>query len=92
MERTVLELLYLIKKGGMRPIRPEFEAEDLELSPALVRIQQRRKIGFQYALVRDCWAEEPGDRPNTENIKKLLRSIVPNQKVTDFSSRFSSFS
>lgn len=32
----ILELIYMIKKGGSRPVRPTFETTEAELSSALV--------------------------------------------------------
>ncbi|EGT33836.1 CBN-GCY-3 protein [Caenorhabditis brenneri] len=58
------EILYMIKKGGSRAIRPELVL-DAEVSPALT------------TLVKDCWAEAPEDRPKAEQICKLLFEMTP---------------
>ncbi|KHN78713.1 Guanylate cyclase receptor-type gcy-1 [Toxocara canis] len=57
------ELLYMIKRGGSVPLRPTLATEITDLDPALLH------------LVRDCWSENPAERPNAETIKNLLRSM-----------------
>ncbi|VDL64688.1 unnamed protein product [Nippostrongylus brasiliensis] len=47
------ELLYMIRKGGADPLRPELSTE-ADISPALLH------------LIRDCWAEKPSDRPSAD--------------------------
>lgn len=54
----------MVKKGGNRTIRPELIL-DAEVSPRLT------------TLVKDCWSEQPEDRPKAEQICKLLSEMTP---------------
>uniref|UniRef100_A0A7I4YP18 Guanylate cyclase n=1 Tax=Haemonchus contortus TaxID=6289 RepID=A0A7I4YP18_HAECO len=65
-ERTD-ELLYLLKKGGHAPPRPELNT-DGEVNVALLH------------LIRDCWSEKPGDRPDAATLCKTLKTMMPNRK------------
>ncbi|PIC43519.1 hypothetical protein B9Z55_004226 [Caenorhabditis nigoni] len=62
------EIVYMVKKGGVFPIRPELVTDIPDVNPDLIR------------LVKDCWAEDPEDRPNSENICKTLKSLKPKSK------------
>ncbi|KAF8372518.1 hypothetical protein PRIPAC_78947, partial [Pristionchus pacificus] len=58
------EILYMVKKGGSAPFRPELTlGENLDVNPAMLH------------LVRDCWSENPSERPSVESIRSLLRSM-----------------
>ncbi|CAI4223054.1 unnamed protein product [Auanema sp. JU1783] len=58
------EIIFMVKKGGRQKLRPELEChESIEVNPALL------------ALCRDCWEEEPRDRPDIATIKNLLRNM-----------------
>ncbi|VDO22702.1 unnamed protein product [Heligmosomoides polygyrus] len=61
-ERTdvILEMLYMIRKGGHDPLRPNLES-DGEINPALLH------------LIRDCWAEDPSDRPTADTVCSTLK-------------------
>ncbi|KHJ99212.1 adenylate/guanylate cyclase catalytic domain protein [Oesophagostomum dentatum] len=62
------EILYMVKKGGTKALRPTLEInEDDNINPA-VRC-------FQNHLIRDCWAENPSDRPPIDMVKSSLHSM-----------------
>ncbi|KAK6039709.1 adenylate/guanylate cyclase catalytic domain protein [Cooperia oncophora] len=67
-ERTD-ELLYMLKKGGLQPPRPELTTNDGEINVALLH------------LIRDCWSEMPADRPNSETLCKMLKGMMPETKT-----------
>uniref|UniRef100_A0AC34Q8K7 Guanylate cyclase n=1 Tax=Panagrolaimus sp. JU765 TaxID=591449 RepID=A0AC34Q8K7_9BILA len=58
------EIVYLVKKGGVRPLRPLIQPAVTDLNPALLH------------LVRDCWAENAHERPKVETVRSLLKSMV----------------
>ncbi|CAJ0918781.1 unnamed protein product, partial [Mesorhabditis belari] len=59
------ELLYMIKKGGSMPMRPDLDIpEDIELNPALLH------------MIRDCWSETPQSRPTITTIRTIIRSMA----------------
>uniref|UniRef100_A0A7E4VEA1 Guanylate cyclase n=1 Tax=Panagrellus redivivus TaxID=6233 RepID=A0A7E4VEA1_PANRE len=57
------DIVYLLKKGGANPARPVLEPASQDISPALLH------------LIRDCWSENPADRPTITTIKNLLKSM-----------------
>ncbi|KAI6227487.1 Guanylate cyclase [Aphelenchoides fujianensis] len=59
----VEDVVYMIKKGGRNPLRPTLDPVAQDLSPA-----------FQH-LVRDCWSENPSERPRIETVHTLLGSM-----------------
>ncbi|EGT31147.1 CBN-GCY-4 protein [Caenorhabditis brenneri] len=61
------EIVYLIKKGGSDLLRPNLYT-DVEVNQTLL------------ALVRDCWSENPKDRPASEDICKTLFDMTPRTK------------
>lgn len=65
-ERTD-EMLYMIRKGGHDPLRPNLES-DGEINPALLH------------LIRDCWAEDPSDRPTADTVCSTLKSAITDKK------------
>lgn len=73
------EILYMVKKGGSAPFRPELTlGENLDVNPAMVSIHFTRYSdcnSLQLHLVRDCWSENPSERPSVESIRSLLRSM-----------------
>ncbi|CAJ0564362.1 unnamed protein product, partial [Mesorhabditis spiculigera] len=63
------EVLYMVKKGGSVPLRPELiVSHDADVNPALLH------------LIRDCWTEEPNNRPNFATIKTLLLAMGADRK------------
>ncbi|KAL6738181.1 hypothetical protein Aduo_011756 [Ancylostoma duodenale] len=62
------ELVYMIKKGGSFPLRPDLSTEG-EINNAMLH------------LIRDCWSEKPSDRPSADTICKLLKSMMPDKKT-----------
>ncbi|CAI2347078.1 unnamed protein product [Caenorhabditis sp. 36 PRJEB53466] len=64
-KETVDEIVYRIKKGGPNPPRPEIDLDGVEVGHNLL------------VLIRDCWSEEPIDRPTAETICNMLRSMMP---------------
>ncbi|CAJ0576941.1 unnamed protein product, partial [Mesorhabditis spiculigera] len=70
------EVLYMVKKGGSVPLRPELiVSHDADVNPALLH------------LIRDCWTEEPNNRPNFATIKTLLLAMffriphIPSERI-----------
>uniref|UniRef100_A0A915EFH3 Guanylate cyclase n=1 Tax=Ditylenchus dipsaci TaxID=166011 RepID=A0A915EFH3_9BILA len=61
--RNAEEIVYLVKKGGLMPPRPTIRPAVPDLNPALQH------------LIRDCWTENPSERPKIETIRSLLRSM-----------------
>ncbi|PAV89503.1 hypothetical protein WR25_06164 [Diploscapter pachys] len=60
----VKEIIYLLKKGGMNPIRPSLiTSEQIEINPAFLH------------LIRDCWTERPSERPTIDMVRNSLRSM-----------------
>ncbi|GMR46017.1 hypothetical protein PMAYCL1PPCAC_16212, partial [Pristionchus mayeri] len=58
------EIIYMLKKGGDASMRPILTlGENMDINPAMLH------------LIRDCWNENPQDRPNSDSIKSLLRSM-----------------
>ncbi|KAK6758396.1 hypothetical protein RB195_015920 [Necator americanus] len=62
------EILYMVKKGGHMPARPELNVDtDLDVNPALLH------------LIRDCWAERASERPTTSMIRSLMKGMNSNR-------------
>ncbi|KAI6199751.1 Guanylate cyclase [Aphelenchoides besseyi] len=57
------EVIYLVKKGGARSIRPSLETDIPDISQGI------------FHLIRDCWSEEPAQRPKSEQIRAVLKSL-----------------
>ncbi|GMS93596.1 hypothetical protein PENTCL1PPCAC_15771, partial [Pristionchus entomophagus] len=58
------EIIYMLKKGGDASMRPILTlGENMDINPAMLH------------LIRDCWGENPRDRPTTDTIKSLLKSM-----------------
>ncbi|CAI2337313.1 unnamed protein product [Caenorhabditis sp. 36 PRJEB53466] len=62
------EILYMVKKGGQFPMRPDIITDILDVNPAFI------------SLVKDCWTEIPEDRPVSEMICSQLRDLTPKTK------------
>uniref|UniRef100_A0A7I5EBS6 Guanylate cyclase n=1 Tax=Haemonchus contortus TaxID=6289 RepID=A0A7I5EBS6_HAECO len=60
------ELLYKIKRGGRLPIRPLLDTED----------EHNTSLSL---LIKDCWSEEPGERPSIDQVKILIKSLNHNR-------------
>ena len=61
---NVSEIIYRVKKITKSPLRPTLTVDSaLEINASLLH------------LIRDCWAEEPGDRPTIKVIQSLLKSM-----------------
>ena len=58
----------MVKKGGPFPIRPEIVTDIPDVNPALI------------SLVKDCWEENPEDRPTANSICAQLKSMMPKSK------------
>ncbi|KAJ1356698.1 Receptor-type guanylate cyclase gcy-5 [Parelaphostrongylus tenuis] len=61
------ELVYMIKRGGNVPIRPDLST-DGDINSALLH------------LIRDCWNERPTERPTAIAVCKLLESLNPEKR------------
>uniref|UniRef100_A0A1I7UYY7 Guanylate cyclase n=1 Tax=Caenorhabditis tropicalis TaxID=1561998 RepID=A0A1I7UYY7_9PELO len=62
------EIVYMVKKGGVFPIRPELITDIPDINPDLI------------SLVKNCWAEAPEDRPTAESICDQLKRMTPKSK------------
>uniref|UniRef100_A0A1I7T5Z8 Guanylate cyclase n=1 Tax=Caenorhabditis tropicalis TaxID=1561998 RepID=A0A1I7T5Z8_9PELO len=62
---TVDEIVYRIKKGGPNPPRPDLDMDGVEINHNLL------------ILIRDCWNEDPLDRPSADVICNLLKNMMP---------------
>uniref|UniRef100_A0A8R1HRU8 Guanylate cyclase n=1 Tax=Caenorhabditis japonica TaxID=281687 RepID=A0A8R1HRU8_CAEJA len=58
------EIVYMVKKGGSRSIRPDLVL-DAEVNNGLL------------TLVKDCWTENPEERPRSEEICQALFEMIP---------------
>uniref|UniRef100_A0A914D8H8 guanylate cyclase n=1 Tax=Acrobeloides nanus TaxID=290746 RepID=A0A914D8H8_9BILA len=62
------EIVYRVKKGGFNPPRPALIIDPtLELNSSILH------------LIRDCWTEEPEQRPRIETVRSLLRAMQNGQ-------------
>ncbi|KAL3095079.1 hypothetical protein niasHT_022788 [Heterodera trifolii] len=57
------EIVYLVKRGGLIPLRPMIKPSLDNLNPDLIH------------LIRDCWVELPGERPTIEKVRQKLRQM-----------------
>ncbi|KAI1701120.1 adenylate and guanylate cyclase catalytic domain-containing protein [Ditylenchus destructor] len=57
------EVVYMLKKGGRNPFRPSIQPATQDLSPAITH------------LVKDCWNENPLERPKVGTVRSLLTSM-----------------
>ncbi|EYC20962.1 hypothetical protein Y032_0020g155 [Ancylostoma ceylanicum] len=62
-KETTHDLLYRIKRGGHTLMRPELTLDGVEIGSGLLN------------LVRDCWSQDPADRPSTEFILSQIRDM-----------------
>ncbi|GMT22345.1 hypothetical protein PFISCL1PPCAC_13642, partial [Pristionchus fissidentatus] len=61
--QDVEEIIYKVKKGGKTPMRPDLEVDDSEANSSML------------LLIKDCWSEDPAVRPNTDQVRTLVKSI-----------------
>uniref|UniRef100_A0A0K0FCE8 Guanylate cyclase n=1 Tax=Strongyloides venezuelensis TaxID=75913 RepID=A0A0K0FCE8_STRVS len=59
------EIIYMLKKKRGIPLRPVLKPAVEDISPGLLH------------LIKDMWSEEPGDRPKSETVKKLVKEMNP---------------
>ncbi|CAD5229924.1 unnamed protein product [Bursaphelenchus xylophilus] len=57
------DVVYMVKKGSNPPYRPVMEIVAQDISPAFTH------------LIRDCWSENPNERPRITTVKTLLQSM-----------------
>ncbi|KHN72049.1 Guanylate cyclase receptor-type gcy-1 [Toxocara canis] len=58
------EIIYLVKRGGVNPMRPDLNLQRYQdLNPSMVH------------LVKECWNENPNERPRICAIISLLKSM-----------------
>ena len=62
-----VEIVYRLKKAGRQEFRPTLELNDTDGNSSLI------------LLIKDCWAENPNNRPNAEQIKSLIRGMNQNR-------------
>ncbi|VDL70322.1 unnamed protein product [Nippostrongylus brasiliensis] len=62
------ELVYKIKRGGRSPIRPSLETED----------EHNASLSL---LIKDCWSEEIGQRPSSDQVRSLIKSLNENKSA-----------
>lgn len=63
----LVEIVYRLKKAGRQEFRPTLELNDTDGNSSLI------------LLIKDCWAENPNNRPNAEQIKSLIRGMNQNR-------------
>nr|CDJ95215.1 Adenylyl cyclase class-3 4 guanylyl cyclase domain containing protein [Haemonchus contortus] len=98
---NVDELIYRIKKGGLKPLRPALELDGVEVNnslhrPAadtLLRItgyvyeraseDARGKLRGELGLVRDCWDQNPANRPDIEFVCTQIREMMKSWNRTN---------
>ncbi|GMT31927.1 hypothetical protein PFISCL1PPCAC_23224, partial [Pristionchus fissidentatus] len=69
----VEEIIYKLKRGGSKSVRPDLTSDGVsEVNSSMLLI------------IKDCWSEEPEQRPNTDQIRTLLKGI--NHGRNNFSS------
>ncbi|KAF1753952.1 hypothetical protein GCK72_020509 [Caenorhabditis remanei] len=61
------EIIYAVKKGGRDVLRPDLHT-DPDVNQTLI------------ALVKDCWSENPDDRPSAETICNIIHEMTPKTK------------
>ncbi|KAJ1358943.1 Receptor-type guanylate cyclase gcy-22 [Parelaphostrongylus tenuis] len=62
------ELIYKLKRGGRSPIRPSLNTEEDQNSSIFV-------------LVKDCWSEEPEQRPSCDQVKSFIKDLNDKKKI-----------
>uniref|UniRef100_A0A0K0CZ00 guanylate cyclase n=1 Tax=Angiostrongylus cantonensis TaxID=6313 RepID=A0A0K0CZ00_ANGCA len=62
------ELVYKLKRGGRSPIRPVLNTDD-DHNPSMS------------VLVKDCWSEEPDQRPSCDQVKSFIKGLNDKKKV-----------
>ncbi|TKR61355.1 hypothetical protein L596_028473 [Steinernema carpocapsae] len=68
------DLVYQLRRGGKQTIRPEvMPADGQEISVNILH------------LIRDCWSEDPGERPKIDTVKSLMKQMMKggNQNLMD---------
>ena len=53
----------MVKRGGRTPFRPSLDEADEDINPAMLH------------LIRDCWDEDPKQRPNIDMVNKLMKNM-----------------
>uniref|UniRef100_A0A914HM97 Guanylate cyclase n=1 Tax=Globodera rostochiensis TaxID=31243 RepID=A0A914HM97_GLORO len=67
--RNAEEIAYLVKRGGLFPLRPSLRPAFDNLNPELIH------------LIRDCWVEAPNERPTIEKVRQKLRQMNAGHSV-----------
>ncbi|KAL3108346.1 hypothetical protein niasHT_014495 [Heterodera trifolii] len=67
--RNADEIAYLVKRGGLVPLRPILRPALDNLHPELIH------------LIRDCWTEAPNERPTIEKVRQRLRQMNAGQSI-----------
>uniref|UniRef100_A0A1I7TBX3 guanylate cyclase n=1 Tax=Caenorhabditis tropicalis TaxID=1561998 RepID=A0A1I7TBX3_9PELO len=57
------EIIFMVKRGGRTPFRPSLDEVDEDVNPAMLH------------LIRDCWDEDPKQRPNIDMVNKLMKNM-----------------
>ncbi|CAA98947.3 Receptor-type guanylate cyclase gcy-13 [Caenorhabditis elegans] len=57
------EIIFMVKRGGRTPFRPSLDDVDDDINPAMLH------------LIRDCWDEDPKQRPNIDMVNKLMKNM-----------------
>ncbi|CAL2044643.1 unnamed protein product [Caenorhabditis brenneri] len=57
------EIIFMVKRGGRTPFRPSLDEVDEDINPAMLH------------LIRDCWDEDPKQRPNIDMVNKLMKNM-----------------
>uniref|UniRef100_A0A915DUQ2 Guanylate cyclase n=1 Tax=Ditylenchus dipsaci TaxID=166011 RepID=A0A915DUQ2_9BILA len=72
-DEEIDEIIYRVKRGSDAPHRPNLQLRD-EINPNLLH------------LVRECWHENPSQRPKIDVVKTLMKQMVKdgNQNLMDY--------
>ncbi|KAL3107906.1 hypothetical protein niasHT_019118 [Heterodera trifolii] len=70
------EIVYMVKRGGLIPLRPTIRPELDNLNPELIWGQFKPSH-----LIRDCWVESPGERPPIEKVRQKFRQMNAGQSI-----------
>ncbi|KAL3121719.1 hypothetical protein niasHT_003510 [Heterodera trifolii] len=67
--RNAEEIAYLVKRGGIVPLRPIIRPAFDHLNTEVIH------------LIRDCWVETPSERPTIEKVRQKLRQMSAQRRV-----------
>ncbi|EYB91033.1 hypothetical protein Y032_0211g2199 [Ancylostoma ceylanicum] len=66
-EEDAEDLIYMLKRGGSQPVRPDLISKHVEVHPNLIR------------LIQDCWSEKVDARPCANDLDSYLKEMTGNK-------------